>query len=55
MKPWMLVAALFAFSACNTVRGAGEDVSAAGNVVSNTAEKVEAEIEEDVAPAVNPY
>lgn len=55
MKPWILIAALFAFSACNTVRGAGEDVSAAGNVVSNAAEDVEREIEEDTAPAINPY
>jgi predicted small secreted protein len=37
--------AMFAMSmavaACNTVEGAGKDVSAAGHAVSNTAEDVE--------------
>jgi entericidin B len=30
-----------AVSACNTMEGAGEDVSAAGHAMSNTAEDVE--------------
>ncbi|WP_396595469.1 entericidin A/B family lipoprotein [Brevundimonas sp. R86498] len=33
-----LVAAALAVSACNTLSGAGRDVSAAGSVVTNTAE-----------------
>jgi predicted small secreted protein len=32
------VAASMAIAACNTVEGAGKDVSAAGHAVSNTAE-----------------
>ena len=32
------IAASMAVSACNTVSGAGKDVSAAGKAVSNTAE-----------------
>lgn len=35
---WAALAASLAISACNTVRGAGEDVSAAGRAVSDTAE-----------------
>jgi predicted small secreted protein len=35
-----LVAAALAVSACNTVAGAGRDVSAAGSAVTNTAEEV---------------
>ncbi len=34
-----LALATVALAGCNTMRGAGEDVSAAGNAVSNTAEK----------------
>lgn len=33
-----IVAATFAISACNTLSGAGQDVSAAGSAVTNTAE-----------------
>ena len=33
-----VVAATFAISACNTLSGAGRDVSAAGSAVTNTAE-----------------
>lgn len=32
------LAACFTTAACNTVKGAGEDVSAAGEAVSDTAE-----------------
>ena len=34
-----LVSGALLLSACNTVAGAGKDVSSAGNAVSNTAEK----------------
>lgn len=34
-----LVAGTLLVSACNTVAGAGKDVSSAGQAVSNTAEK----------------
>ncbi len=33
------IAAALTTSACNTVKGVGEDVSATGEVVSDTAEK----------------
>ena len=36
----MAVAASLAVAACNTVSGAGKDVSAAGNAVTTTAEDV---------------
>ena len=35
---------LFVLAGCNTVKGIGEDVSSAGNAVSNTAEKTQDEI-----------
>ena len=35
---------LFVLTGCNTVKGMGEDVSSAGNAVSNTAEKTQDEI-----------
>lgn len=35
----MIVAAGLATSACNTIGGAGKDVSAAGDVVTDAAEK----------------
>jgi len=35
-----IVAAALAVSACNTVAGAGRDVSAAGSAVTSTAEEV---------------
>lgn len=43
MKKLALVAltSLAVLSACNTVKGAGKDVSAAGNAVSNTAAEVQ--------------
>jgi|WetSurMetagenome_2_1015567.scaffolds.fasta_scaffold133905_2 entericidin B len=34
----MIVSASIGLAACNTVKGAGEDVSSAGHAVSNTAE-----------------
>jgi entericidin B len=37
----LAVLALPSLSACNTARGMGEDVSAAGNAMSGTAEDVE--------------
>jgi entericidin B len=35
-------------SGCNTARGMGEDVSAAGDAMSGTAEKTEEEIENNM-------
>jgi len=35
-----MMAASMAVAACNTVEGAGKDVSAAGHAVSNTADDV---------------
>lgn len=55
MKYIVLPLAFLALAACNTVRGAGEDVAATGNIVSNAAEDVEAEIEQDTSPTINPY
>ncbi len=37
---FMLASALATLSACNTTAGVGQDVSAAGRAVSNSAEKV---------------
>ncbi|MDM1246435.1 entericidin A/B family lipoprotein [Acinetobacter sichuanensis] len=31
----------FVLTGCNTIKGAGQDVSKAGNAVTNSAEKVE--------------
>lgn len=41
MKKFVLIAmtAMTLLSACNTISGMGKDVKAAGNAVSNTAEK----------------
>lgn len=36
---FVLAGAAAALSACNTVRGFGEDMSAAGNALGNSAEK----------------
>jgi predicted small secreted protein len=49
MKPKILILCLTllsvtSFAACNTIRGAGRDVSAGGEVVSDAASKVQAEI-----------
>ena len=41
-----VVAGLMGLAACNTVKGAGEDVSAAGEAMSDTAQDAEDEIEE---------
>lgn len=43
MKKLALIAlaSLAVLSACNTVKGAGQDVSAAGHAVSNTATTVQ--------------
>ena len=35
-----LVAGMLLLAACNTVEGAGRDVSSAGDAISNTADKV---------------
>ncbi|MGH6942860.1 MAG: entericidin A/B family lipoprotein [Geminicoccaceae bacterium] len=37
---------LLATSGCNTIKGAGEDVQAAGSAVSGTAQKTEDKMEE---------
>lgn len=45
----ILIAALCVapvLTACNTIRGAGEDVEATGEAVQNAAEKTEEELEE---------
>jgi predicted small secreted protein len=42
VRTWLLVALAFtamALSACNTMRGAGQDMGAAGRAVSGTAER----------------
>lgn len=49
MKPKFLILCLTllsvtSFAACNTIRGAGRDVSAGGEVVSDAASKVQADI-----------
>ncbi|WP_409516033.1 entericidin A/B family lipoprotein [Aquidulcibacter sp.] len=49
MKPKILILCLTllsvtSFAACNTIRGAGRDVSAGGEVVSDAASKVQADI-----------
>jgi len=36
---FLVTASVAALSACNTVAGAGEDVSAGGHAITNTAEK----------------
>lgn len=42
MKPLLLaLLATAALAACNTVEGAGRDISAGGRAISNTAESVE--------------
>jgi predicted small secreted protein len=42
----LAILVLPSLSACNTARGMGEDVSAAGNAMSGTAEKTEEKIKE---------
>jgi predicted small secreted protein len=49
MKPKILILSLTmlsftSFAACNTIRGAGRDVSAGGEVVSDAASKVQSDI-----------
>ena len=39
--PLLALAALLATSACETVKGAGRDVSAAGHTVTNEAQKAQ--------------
>jgi len=41
MQKSLIVLALFALTACETVKGAGRDLGTVGNAVSNTAEKVQ--------------
>lgn len=43
-KTVILLLALSALVACNTVEGAGEDLGAAGKAISNTAEKAKDKI-----------
>ncbi|UOO81117.1 entericidin A/B family lipoprotein [Uruburuella testudinis] len=38
------IAAAAFLAGCNTIAGAGEDVSAAGSAVTNTADKVQSEM-----------
>jgi predicted small secreted protein len=38
----------FVLSGCNTARGMGEDIEAAGGAMSDTAEDTEEEIEDDM-------
>jgi predicted small secreted protein len=40
MRAIVMMAALLALAACNTVSGAGEDVSSVGKAVTKTAEDV---------------
>lgn len=40
-KILLVIAAAMALAACNTMAGAGKDVSAAGTAVTNSADKVE--------------
>jgi predicted small secreted protein len=50
MKALLITAALLSFgalAACNTVRGAGQDVKATGQAVSNAATNVENDIKKD--------
>ncbi|MGE0044764.1 MAG: entericidin A/B family lipoprotein [Hyphomonadaceae bacterium] len=42
-----LVTGALSISACNTIQGAGEDVSAAGSAVTNAAEETEDELTDD--------
>jgi predicted small secreted protein len=50
----VLMPALFGFalltSGCNTMKGAGEDVSAAGGAMSSGAQKTEDKIKEETTP-----
>jgi entericidin B len=41
--------AVVSLSACNTIRGAGRDVSAGGEVVSDAASKVQSDLEANKA------
>ena len=40
LLPLLLVVLSLGVSACNTVEGAGEDISSAGQAIENTAEEV---------------
>lgn len=40
----LAIASVIVFTGCNTIKGVGQDVSKAGNAVSNTAEKTQDEI-----------
>ena len=44
MKPFICALALLALGACNTVKGAGQDISAGGQVISETAEDADTAI-----------
>ena len=55
MRIFAVIAAVLALGACNTVAGAGEDVSAAGNIVENAAESTEVQLEQATQPTINPY
>ncbi|MEJ6393963.1 entericidin A/B family lipoprotein [Gymnodinialimonas sp. 2305UL16-5] len=43
----LMIAALFTLTACETVGGLGEDVQTAGQGITNTAQAVEDELEEE--------
>ena len=40
MKKFMIIMALFAVSACNTIEGAGEDIEKGGEKVQETSREV---------------
>nr|WP_298893083.1 entericidin A/B family lipoprotein [uncultured Acinetobacter sp.] len=40
----LAIASVIVFTGCNTIKGAGQDVSKAGHAVSNTAEKTQDKI-----------
>ncbi len=51
MKKALTLAALLlvpvALAACNTISGAGKDIEAGGEVITDTAEEVQEDIKED--------
>lgn len=44
MKYAVLIATLLGLAACNTIKGAGEDIAAGGEAVADTAEEVKEDI-----------
>lgn len=41
MKPFVLLIAVLALGACNTIKGAGQDIAAGGATIAETAEKAD--------------